>query len=624
MRYATKQRFVPGGGNVWCIGVSRDGTKMVVGMNGGLVYKSTDSGVTWSETAAPSYGWNKVAISNDGQYIFAQGNSNYVHVSSNGGTSFTQKTTNVQQNNNQLVCSATGQYVYLGGGAFGAGYVTVSTDYGATWSQKSATGTAVKQALACSSDGRYVVTGAASAAVYTSADFGANWTTRTNAGNRSWYGGNISDDGTKVALAVYNVGIFVSTDSGANWAQKANNNYWIGLVGNGDGSKLIAYGAQTTNPGIFEFWTSGDAGLNWTKRTLGNMQDQFGQQSNGNAASDTAGNFMVAVPHQFLKQSTDNGLNWVSLDANFDVGKQFSTFTVSGDGKVGYINEYPASRLHISTDGLQNWAYTDPVRRAVVATNYDGSKALGIEFATTVYSGGTSTNYPTVSTDTGQTWTTITGAGSREYGDGCMSDDGVKMYLTANNLIVNSMNTGSTWTAVTVAPSGQWMNDVACSSDGSKVYTCYSGPGYIYTSTNSGANWTQRTGAGNDNWYAVDCSADGSIVYAAVDPGPIKKSVDSGANWTTLTSAGTTRSWSQVLCSADGNRVIAVYYDGSNSMVIICSFNGGTTWTTLYTLSATEYSYSLVGVSNNLRKIAYGVTSLRSGDLVENKLVFMV
>ncbi len=622
MRYATKDRYLPGGGKLWAVGASRNGTYLVVGVNGGYLYKSSDSGATWTTlTSAPYTTYKYICVSDDGQYIFAAPYTDYVYVSSNGGTSFTHKTS-VTSDNDGLAMSSTGQYGYFASFNVGSGYVYVTSDFGANWTAKTATTTTVKHVMSCSSNGQYVVTANNSGAVYTSADFGANWTLRTNAGNRQWFGGNISDDGTKLALAVYNVGIFTSTDSGANWTQRASAKLWQQLKGSGDGSKLLAMGDNTSNNNLTEFWTSSDSGVNWTQRSPGNLQDQYGQHSSGNIGSDGSGNFYISVQAQFLKVSTDNGANWSTLDTNYDFNKAMDRVVVSGDGKVGFAVEFTASGIHKSVDGLQSWSYIPLARRRVFATSYDGSKVLGAISTATTYT-GTGADYPSVSTDTGANFTDMTGATLGEYYKGCMSYDGSTMYLTRQGFLHRSQNTGSTWTQLSQTTAGYW-SGIACSSDGSKVYVTDGNPGYIYTSTNSGTGFTQRTGPGSRSWESIACSADGSIVYAVADSTLMYKSVDSGVNWSTLATSASIY-WTQVLCSADGNRIIASYDDGVGSMIITCSFNGGSTWTTLYTLvTNNEYLFGSLGANASLRKIAYGVTSIRSGDLVEGKLTFMI
>lgn len=45
--------------------------------------------------------------------------------------------------------------------------------------------------------------------------------------------------------------------------------------------------------------------------------------------------------------------------------------------------------------------------------------------------------------------------------------------------------------------------------------------GYIYTSADGGATWTERTSAGSRSWYAIACSDDGQSAAAAVYSGYI-------------------------------------------------------------------------------------------------------
>ena len=56
--------------------------------------------------------------------------------------------------------------------------------------------------------------------------------------------------------------------------------------------------------------------------------------------------------------------------------------------------------------------------------------------------------------------------------------------------------------------------------------------GYIYTSINSGYNWTQQTGSGARNWEAIASSADGKILFAVEGAaGFVWMSQDYGVTW---------------------------------------------------------------------------------------------
>jgi len=70
------------GNRGWCaISASYDGTKMAAVVDGGYIYLSTDSGVTWiQQTSAGIHSWDTVAVSGDGSMAVIGDYANY-----NGG-----------------------------------------------------------------------------------------------------------------------------------------------------------------------------------------------------------------------------------------------------------------------------------------------------------------------------------------------------------------------------------------------------------------------------------------------------------------------------------------------------------------------------------------------------------
>jgi len=89
---------------------------------------STNSGSSFStiNSGTPS----AVGISADGQYVTYAKNGGYIFVSSNYGSSFSQKHTS--QAYDRCFVSATGQYQIASTQTNGS-YIAVSQDYGATW-----------------------------------------------------------------------------------------------------------------------------------------------------------------------------------------------------------------------------------------------------------------------------------------------------------------------------------------------------------------------------------------------------------------------------------------------------------------------------------------------------------
>jgi photosystem II stability/assembly factor-like uncharacterized protein len=54
---------------------------------------------------------------------------------------------------------------------------------------------------------------------------------------------------------------------------------------------------------------------------------------------------------------------------------------------------------------------------------------------------------------------------------------------------------------------------IACSTDGTKLAAVVNN-GYIYTSPDSGATWTEQTGASSRLWISIACSTDGTKLAA--------------------------------------------------------------------------------------------------------------
>jgi hypothetical protein len=153
------------------------------------------------------------------------------------------------------------------------------------------------------------------------------------------------------------------------------------------------------------------------------------------------------------------------------------------------------------------------------------------------------------------------------------SADGRKLVAApSNNQIYTSTDSGMNWTARMTDANRNWFA-VASSTDGSKlVAVVRGGAGQIYTSIDSGVSWTPRmTDAGRD-WQALASSADGSKLVAGVRNGQLYTSTDSGASWTPRDSA---RAWRGAASSSDGIKLVAVDQGGQ----IYTSIDSGVSWT---------------------------------------------
>lgn len=216
-----------------------------IGFLQGKLYRSTDYGATWQASSTNTlYYWQRIAMSDTGQYMIASSLNGPLFLSSNYGASYTDITSSVRglsteyfegtgmSGNGQyiIVCyeevggitfttkvsnnygapgswsvvpglsvsdysiqgvaiSNDGQYMYLSYTYAFGGYVKKSSDYGVTW-QAISVGTQYVTDISCSSDGStVVVTGTTSGYgggylsrgyMFKSTNYGASYTAITN------------------------------------------------------------------------------------------------------------------------------------------------------------------------------------------------------------------------------------------------------------------------------------------------------------------------------------------------------------------------------------------------------------------------------------------------------------
>lgn len=167
-----------GGSKAW-MGVcgSSDGTIWYAAVNAGKVWKSVDSGTTFSELASSParFAWARLACSADGSIILGTGNGSgqETYLSTNSGTSWAQ--TGTVKYGVDVCMSDNGTYQFI---ASRNGYVYVSNNSGATWSQV-LSGSIGWRSVSCSSTGQYVLATYNTSTAYASIDYGVTWSAIT-------------------------------------------------------------------------------------------------------------------------------------------------------------------------------------------------------------------------------------------------------------------------------------------------------------------------------------------------------------------------------------------------------------------------------------------------------------
>jgi hypothetical protein len=148
-----------------------------------------------------------------------------------------------------------------------------------------------------------------------------------------------------------------------------------------------------------------------------------------------------------------------------------------------------------------------------------------------------------------------------------------------------------------------------------------SGTGDIWTSTDSGATWTNDTtgtSASGKVWLRITSSAGGTKLAAIVQNGDIWTSTDSGATWTneSTTTSATGLDWGGITSSSDGTKLAAVETDFSGTGDIWTSTDSGQHWLNRTTgTSATGLDWGGITSSSDGTKLAAYDHQHNTGDI---------
>ncbi len=216
-----------------------------------------------------------------------------------------------------------------------------------------------------------------------------------------------------------------------------------------------------------------------------------------------------------------------------------------------------------------------------IASSYSGSNVASIS-SDSLY----------ISNDYGASWNLSSFTVEKEENQLCiisgvaMSSDSSKLAVCVNNnYIYTSNNSGQNWTKQISSESKNWIG-ICSSSDGSKLAAITSQRGssimehtdpveaYVSISTDSGVTWAVKTSSGNKKWTDITMSSDGSKIYACCQNDYIYISEDGGDTWTANTQAGQ-KEWKNISVSSDGLIMLAV---SVNPCILYSSTDGGATW----------------------------------------------
>jgi len=226
---------------------SADGTKLAASTSGvySRIATSNDSGVTWvQQPGSPNTYWTGVAMSSDGTILYAAASGSpadgMIYKSTDSGITWVSTGMGGSLNTwSNITTSDDGAKVVA---VRGSGYPYISLDYGVTWTSPAAAGYRSWYVAGISGDGTKMYIGEYGGTIYRSTNNGGAWTALNNAGNANWRKIVSSTDGTKLVLGVNGNILRTSIDSGANWTQhpSISSGSWYAVSASSDGSKIRA------------------------------------------------------------------------------------------------------------------------------------------------------------------------------------------------------------------------------------------------------------------------------------------------------------------------------------------------------------------------------------------------
>ena len=461
----------------------------------------TDHGIYFSNSGGKM--WQEMSYTNDTVYCFKRKNNNYLYAGSSSHlyyglmgspapTSFNKTVTGIEIMDSTVIVASNDNIYYstdnniwsssdfqqkaftlsslnnkvFAGGPYGIYY---STNNGHNWISTSLhnnivykwdIGTAGNNLIAYSSAG-----------IYVSTDVGISWLLRSTftPGNSFYYDNGVayisSDKGN----------IFYSNDNGLTWnIYHLNNGSVVSLTYK---PGLLCAGTDMGHTGAPP---PQESGL-YHSSDLGNSWAQFPDFQNKNMFSIASNNNMIlaAYDEQWsgLKGSTNNGLNWMTMNLSVQWGVSCLCFKGNSDTVFAGVNASQGIRK--SVDGGHNW----------MTMTFNGYNISNFVFLKNKIFIGTSSSSPNrgvfFSSDQGLNWNRTEFDSIDVY---AIEASGSRLFAATGTDLYYSDNYGNNWTKVNyqfICPT------IILALDSLNVLVGTFGNG-IFITTNSGLTWDKK------------------------------------------------------------------------------------------------------------------------------------
>ncbi|MBH1966174.1 MAG: IPTL-CTERM sorting domain-containing protein, partial [Comamonadaceae bacterium] len=538
------------------------------------------SSTAWAVNAWESVGpgggvIRALAMSTDGQTLFAGTSSDGVFKSTNGGTSWVAIGNGLtNQNVVSLALSANGQTLFAG---TSGGGVFKSINGGTSWAAFNNGLTALNvYSLALSTDGQTIVAGT-NGGVFKSTNGATSWAAFNNGFSVPFVQAvALSSDGQTIFAAVNSYGVFKSTNGGASWAAVNNgltHGYVVSLALTSDDQTILA-GAPSG--GVFK---SIDGGTSWAA-----VNNGLTNQLVYSMAVSSNGQTIVAGTPGGVFKTTDGGTSWAAVNNGLTNQNLFS-LALSSDGQT--ILAGAQGGVFKTTDGGNSWVTVNN------GLNIQGAPSLALGSDGQTIFAGTYGDGVFKSTNGGNSWAAVSnGLTNQDVRSLALAIDGLTLFAgTGGGGVFKSTNGGTSWAAVNDGLTNQYLYSLALSSDAQTIFAgTYSG---VFKSTNGGTSWIAvNNGLTHQDVYSLTLSNDGQTIFAGTNGG-VFKSTNGATSWTAVNNGLTHLDVRSLALSNNGQTIFAGTTGG-----VFKSTNGATSWTAVNNGLTSQVVFSLALTSD--------------------------
>jgi len=450
------------------------------------------------------------------------------------------------------------------------GLILMSTDDGLTWNQIQFDNGADLYAVDFANAEIGAVVGSAGTILWSN-DGGVSWTLKSSGIDSDLRA--IDFLAVNKAVAVGKDGVILKTiDSGETWDQK-----------NGD-MDLFAVKFIDENNG---FAAGGDIGYLRNSRTILRTLDggESWQPQHKKRGSILYGitlidsqNILVCGEEGTLLQSTDGGIEWVTLESPTE--RTLSSLAFSGNSGVA-VGSYGA--ITSTVDGGKTWTSQSPEEEKSLSSVSFADPEHGLVAG--------DEEMLLWSNDSGNTWTSSKTLPGRHIWSGCLLNSQTAIGLGYGGVIFRTEDAGVTWEQIATGID-TWLSRMKFVDENLGLAVGYSA---IITTEDGGKTWTRRPippHIGDCSLIGIAC-ADKARWLVVGSQGVILESKDSGQTW--ISQSSPVKKVLYGVAWSDSQTATIVGEKG-----LILQYVEGVGWTerksgTSYRLYAVEYTSPLIG-----------------------------